>query len=366
LNTNNLVEDGSCPVSLTGDPMLGPLADNGGPTQTMALLAGSPAIDAGDNATCAAAPVSNLDQRGSPRPLDGDNDTVIICDIGAYEAPEPSVTTITADGPDPSAPNQSVAVRVTVTGGSSTPTGTVGITGTDANCQITLSGGAGSCNVTFTSTGSKTITATYNGDATHTYSPDTAPHNVWLMMKFVSQPGNDGWVLESGENTTVGGSMNSTATTLRAGDDNQDRQYRSLLSFNTTGLPNTATIKKVLVYVKRQSVTGTNPLATHGGLRVDIRKPYFGAGPGLALNDFQAAANLGGACTIGATSTASGWHKCTTASGAFPYVNKLGTTQFRLRFATGDNDDMGADVLNLYSGNAISANRPYIIVWYLP
>jgi hypothetical protein len=31
------------------DPMLGPLADNGGPTMTHALLAGSPAIDAGPN-----------------------------------------------------------------------------------------------------------------------------------------------------------------------------------------------------------------------------------------------------------------------------------------------------------------------------
>ncbi len=52
------------------DPLLGPLADNGGPTQTMALLAGSPAIGAG--ADCPA-----TDQRGTPR-TDG-------CDIGAYQ-----------------------------------------------------------------------------------------------------------------------------------------------------------------------------------------------------------------------------------------------------------------------------------------
>ena len=51
--SHNLIEDGSGGIgltdTLTGDPDLGPLADNGGPTQTMALLAGSPAIDAGDN-----------------------------------------------------------------------------------------------------------------------------------------------------------------------------------------------------------------------------------------------------------------------------------------------------------------------------
>lgn len=58
------------PGEITGqDPKLGPLADNGGPTQTHALLAGSPAIDAG-GPDCAP-----TDQRGLPRN----------CDIGAYE-----------------------------------------------------------------------------------------------------------------------------------------------------------------------------------------------------------------------------------------------------------------------------------------
>ena len=56
------------------DPLLGPLQDNGGLTQTMALGAGSPAIDTGDDANCPA-----TDQRGVTRPQRSH------CDIGAYE-----------------------------------------------------------------------------------------------------------------------------------------------------------------------------------------------------------------------------------------------------------------------------------------
>jgi hypothetical protein len=64
---HNLVQDASCnPVQtdqITDDAMIGPLADNGGPTLTHALLAGSPAIDAGDDLACLA-----TDQRGIARP----------------------------------------------------------------------------------------------------------------------------------------------------------------------------------------------------------------------------------------------------------------------------------------------------------
>jgi CSLREA domain-containing protein len=65
----------NCPGTITqADPLLGPLASNGGNTQTMALGAGSPAIDAGNNGTCAA-----TDQRGVARPVGP------ACDIGAFE-----------------------------------------------------------------------------------------------------------------------------------------------------------------------------------------------------------------------------------------------------------------------------------------
>jgi CSLREA domain-containing protein len=100
-NVNSLVEDGTCNSILSGDPLLYPLQDNGGPTWTHALSSLSIAIDVGDNATCAAAPVNNLDQRGVTRPLDGDGDGDAFCDIGAFEH----------DGPPPERSYQPIVFR---------------------------------------------------------------------------------------------------------------------------------------------------------------------------------------------------------------------------------------------------------------
>jgi hypothetical protein len=89
-SSDHSLENGTdCGFSIDGDPMLEPLANNGGPTQTMALAAGSAAIDAGDAAQCPA-----TDQRGDPRP----DVTGTACDVGAYESgaagsPTASITT---------------------------------------------------------------------------------------------------------------------------------------------------------------------------------------------------------------------------------------------------------------------------------
>lgn len=96
-----LVDDGGTQVGVT-DPMLGLLANNGGVTKTHALLAGSPAIDAGPNPV----PVfdgNEFDQRGVgfARIVFG------VADAGAFEVQEPEpepTTTTTAPPPEPVVP----------------------------------------------------------------------------------------------------------------------------------------------------------------------------------------------------------------------------------------------------------------------
>jgi hypothetical protein len=90
-NGYNLSSDGTCTFNTTGDlnntnPKLGPLKNNGGSTQTHALLTGSPAIDAGNPGGCTDnhGHLLKTDQRGQPRP---DKEDTGGCDMGAYEKP---------------------------------------------------------------------------------------------------------------------------------------------------------------------------------------------------------------------------------------------------------------------------------------
>ena len=261
---NNLDSGSSCNLTATGDlsgvdPMLGTLANNGGPTQTMALLPGSPAIDQGSNVTCA-----STDQRGVSRPQGA------ACDIGAYEL---------------------------------------------------------------------------------------------RALTFRSAGPLDGWVLETGKGTNVGGSISSTGKRLNVGDDGSNRRMRGFLSFNTALLPDGATAVMAKLQVQQQAIFG-NPFGTQGVLLADLARPFFGADVSLASSDWQAHATVSAAGTFDSVA-AGGWYTALLGASGLASINTKGKTQFRLRFSS-DAYNRIPDYLALFSGDAAALSRPRLTVYYTP
>ncbi len=131
----SISDDTSCPGFTVGNPLIKPLADNGGRTLTHALRPGSPAIDGGNNGIC---PLT--DQRGFPRPTDGDGDSSADCDRGAYEAP-PWAFSISKSGPTLVAPGQLVTYTLAVTNHLTIPMTNVILTDTLPAGATYVSGG---------------------------------------------------------------------------------------------------------------------------------------------------------------------------------------------------------------------------------
>ena len=269
----NLIGDGSTGCTIVGtvshnktnlSAKLGALAANGGATKTMDLLPGSPAIDAGNDATCA-----SKDQRAITRPQGSH------CDIGAYEL-EQSVLT------------------------------------------------------------------------------------------FKSSDTNDGWILESAKGSGVGGSMNSSATTFQLGDDASNRQYRTILSFNTASVPDNANIVSAVLKIKASgSPTGSNPFSILGSLYADIKKGSFGSSSALQVTDFNAAPTTSKVGTFGKIPVG-GWYTATLISTGRSSINKTSLTQFRLYFSTATNANNKADFMKFLSGNSSTDQAELVIRYSLP
>ena len=202
--------------------------------------------------------------------------------------------------------------------------------------------------------GDNAILARYNTGAS---TPSTS-----TSLTFNSVGAHDGWVLESGEFSNKGGTFDKVSNLLFVGDDDKDRQYRGILSFNTNSIPDDATIISAQVKIKKQGVVGTDPFNTHGNLLLEIRNGTFNNDIALTVDDFSAVANVGSTQDKFSAADA-GWYTASLSNINLGLVNKGGTTQFRLLFSKDDNDDLGADYVKFFSGNAAS-DLPQLIVTY--
>jgi hypothetical protein len=182
-------------------------------------------------------------------------------------------------------------------------------------------------------------------------------------LTLYSQGGRDGWVLESTETSSLGGTKNYKAKNFRLGDSELNQQYRSILSFRTSDLRDDATITGVTLKFKYAGKVGVDAFKRHGKLWVDIRTGTFKM-PKLQLADFKAPAKPGmkGVMIVTNLPDSEGWYSATIPPAYLNLVNVAGITQFRLRFGQGDDNDFVADFLKFYSGNSLF--KPELIIDY--
>jgi len=337
------------------------------------LLASSPNIDRG-----ILLPGINDDFKGSAP------------DIGAYEFasdPFPKVLSIVRSNPNPTAAdivhfkvNFSMNVSgvdasdfslVNIGGVTGTTIGDISGSGTAYTVTVNTGTGDGSLrldlldNDSIVDTSGHALGGTGSGNGNFSngeiYTIKKIPTTTYAEV-FKSIGGQDGWILESGENSVAGGKFNRSSSTLVVGDDARDRQYRSFLSFNTIGLPDAAIFVSAEVKLRKQGIVGTDPFLTHGTLLLEIRDGAIGKSLSLEPIDFSSPAGPGSSIdqmiSLGSVAT-------TLLSGNnLRFINKYGVTQFRVRFSRDDNDDRSADYVKFFSGDSSDSNRPQLIVTY--
>ena len=214
------------------------------------------------------------------------------------------------------------------------------------------------------------VTATNGvGESPNSNEASATPVAPPTVATFTSAAAQDGWVLESTETSNAGGSIDVNAATtsaLRVGDDNQDKQYKSVVSFDTSSIPDGATILSVTLRLRRGTLSGTSPFTTHGTCWVDVQAGTgFSGSTALQTGDFQAAATAVQTASLGNAASNGSWSEGSLNAAGLAALNKTGTTQLRVYFNLDDNDDTGNDYLGYYSGNnTTSANRPQLVVTY--
>ena len=138
-----------------------------------------------------------------------------------------------------------------------------------------------------------------------------------------------------------------------------------MVSFDTSAIPDGATILSATLRLRRGTFSGTSPFTTHGTCWADVQTGGFSGSTTLQTGDFQAAATAVQAASLSNAASNGAWSEGSLNAAGLAALDKTGTTQLRVYFNLDDNDDGGNDYIGYYSGNnSTSANRPQLVVTY--
>lgn len=209
---------------------------------------------------------------------------------------------------------------------------------------------------------------------TNTPTPIPTPTNtpVPITNVFYSVASEDGYVTEQNA-TGTGGSRNRNNNTLSigdmGGDNNDDRtQRKGFVSFDTSSIPNNATITNVQLRLQRNTLVGA-PFGDSnlGSLVVDIGPSAgFSNNTSLQNSDFQAASAAVNVGVLSAPASNGAWAEAVLDINARNNINLTGTTQFRIYFTLRTDGDSDDDAIVFYSGNSTNGKPELIITYTVP
>ena len=170
----------------------------------------------------------------------------------------------------------------------------------------------------------------------------------------------DGYMRESTETSNVGGFV-SASNALRVGDTNAKLQQIGVISFDTSTIPDGATITSATVSIARTGVTGDPSVL--GSLVVDIKNGYYGTLTTPEIIDFEAASSATSVATLPYPTVNNTYVSSTLNSSGLANINKTGRTQFKIRFTTDDDNDTTNDYLSIGDGGTANY-KPKLEVTY--
>jgi len=196
------------------------------------------------------------------------------------------------------------------------------------------------------------------------------PAEAWNNFRSIGS--EDGRVWDGGDAGSWRAGVDSddyTIHALRVGDYYTfNESFRTILSFDTSFIPDDARIISTTLELTRTTVNGQNPFDWAGDCLIDIASPYFGSEPNLVVEDWDAGA---GAVAVASFLEDPGEYS-SMVSTKFDIegrmnINKYGTTQLRVYFTIPTNGDNISDEMRFYSGDwrYEESVRPKLTVRYI-
>jgi hypothetical protein len=186
-----------------------------------------------------------------------------------------------------------------------------------------------------------------------------------VQVSLRSIAAQDGVVVESSATSSVGGGAVPVNEEIHLGDQASGRQFKAIVSFDTSGIPDGAVIVAATLRLRRVGVYGENPFETFGTCRIDVHTSFFGDGAALVPSDFEAPATASAAGVLGNAPANGSLSVGDLGLAGRAAIDRAGTTQLRLAFDLGDDGDGIADRMRYVAGDVADPSlRPELLITY--